>query len=66
MEIEAPQKKEEIPLFWDHAKQCWRHKNLDLKRVPMKYRCPSCGKIVFYKISEVLRKTKKRKKRGRG
>ena len=46
MEIEASQKKEEIPLFFDHAKQCWRPKKLDLDRIPMKYRCPSCGKIV--------------------
>lgn len=36
----------EIPMFWDHKKQCWSHRKFDLKRIPMKYRCPTCGKIV--------------------
>lgn len=35
-----------IEMFWDHTTKQWERKRLDLKRIPMKYRCPTCGKIV--------------------
>lgn len=36
----------EIQLFYDHKQQGWKQKKLNLKKIPMKYRCPSCGKIL--------------------
>ena len=35
-----------ISLFWDHKSKTWAQKQFNLIKVPMKYRCPTCGKIL--------------------
>ena len=32
--------------WWDHKTQSFRKKRLNLDKVPLKFRCPNCGKIV--------------------
>jgi len=32
--------------WWDHKTQSFRKKRLNLSKVPLKFRCPNCGKIV--------------------
>ena len=36
----------EIKLWWSHKNDIWEKRNFDLKRIPTKYRCPTCGKIL--------------------
>lgn len=38
--------KKGIDLFWDHKTKDWVPKRLQLEKVPMKYRCPTCGTIL--------------------
>lgn len=36
-------------VFWDHKLNKFRKKRFNLEKIPMKFRCPSCGKIVVKK-----------------
>lgn len=33
-------------VWWDSGKQLFRKKRLDLEKIPLKFRCPNCGKVV--------------------
>jgi predicted RNA-binding Zn-ribbon protein involved in translation (DUF1610 family) len=36
-----------LDVFWDHDKQTFRKKRLNLEKIPLKFRCPNCGKILI-------------------
>jgi len=35
-----------VDVWWDHKLQQYRSKKINLDKIPLKYRCPNCGKIV--------------------
>jgi len=37
---------DDMTLFWDHTQKVWRPKKLNLTKVPMMFRCPTCAAIL--------------------
>jgi hypothetical protein len=35
-----------VDVWWDHKTQRYRHKKINLNKIPLIYRCPNCGKIL--------------------
>jgi len=38
-------------VWWDTTLQKFRKKRLNLDKIPLKFRCPSCGKIVVKPVA---------------
>ena len=37
----------ELRLWFDRSTKTWRRKRLNLAKIPEKYRCPKCGRILI-------------------
>jgi hypothetical protein len=35
-----------VDVWWDHTTQKFKKKKVNLKKVPLEFRCPNCGKIL--------------------